>query len=161
MNQHIIFDRTRYTDKLRDNGVDEKTARAHSDALDGALRDAVATKSDLDEVERSVTANLDQVERSLTAAVAELRTEISELRNEFKTDISELRNEFKADMLALEGRMDTQFANVNLKFADVNTKLAELNTKIETSKHEFLRWMIGSQLALAGLIAGLLFKFVK
>jgi hypothetical protein len=121
MNQHIIFDRTRYTDKLRDNGVDEKTARAHSDALDGALRDAVATKTDL-----------------------------LELKTELKTDIAEL-----------EARMDTQFADIHLKFADINTKFAEQNAKTETAKLDILRWLVATQLVLAGLIVGVMLKFMK
>ena len=132
MNQHIIFDRTRYTDKLRDNGVDEKTARAHSDALDGALRDAVATKTDL-----------------------------LELKSELKTDIAELRTELKTDIAELEARIDTQFADVHLKFADVNTRFAEQSTKIEAAKIDILRWLIATQLALAGLIIGVMLKFMK
>jgi hypothetical protein len=132
MNQHIIFDRTRYTDKLRDNGVDEKTARAHSDALDGALRDAVATKTDL----------------------LEFKTALS-------MDVLELKTELKTDITELEARMDTQFADIHLKFADINTKFAEQNTRTETAKIDILRWLIATQLALAGLIIGVMLKFMK
>jgi chromosome segregation ATPase len=157
MNQHIIFDRTRYTDKLRDNGVDEKTARAHSDALDGALRDAVATKTDLSVVEQALKSDIAEFRTEFKTEVTELRTEIAEVKSELKADIAEL----KTEMTKYEGRIDNQFANINLKFADVNTKFADQNAKAEAAKLELLRWMIGTQLALAGLITGLLLKLLK
>jgi hypothetical protein len=150
MNQHIIFDRTRYTDKLRDNGVDEKTARAHSDAPDGALRDAVATKTDLNAVEQAVRKDLNAVELAL-------RKDLQAVGQSLKGEIGEVRSEIKE----LEGRMDMQFADVNLKFAEVNVKFAEQSTKIEAAKIDILRWLIGTQLALAGLIIGVILKFVK
>lgn len=44
----VTFDRLAYVDRLKDAGVDEKQARAHAEALDAALRDTVATKTDID-----------------------------------------------------------------------------------------------------------------
>jgi predicted nucleic acid-binding Zn-ribbon protein len=139
MNQHIIFDRTRYTDKLRDNGVDEKTARAHSDALDGALRDAVATKADLQDVRLALEADIAGLKQ-------ELKSDISEL----KSDMVELRQEVQA----LEGRID-------VRFAEQNTKFAEQAVKFETAKLDILRWVVATQVALAGLIIGVFLKFMK
>jgi predicted nuclease with TOPRIM domain len=150
MNQHIIFDRTRYTDKLRDNGVDEKTARAHSDALDGALRDAVATRSDIVELRTEFKSDLLELR-------TELKSDIQELRAELKSDIQELRTEIRD----LEGRMDAKFADVDSRFAEVNVKFAEQSTKIETAKLDILRWLIATQLALAGLVIGVMLKFMK
>ena len=43
----ITFDKLSFIDKLKAGGVTEEKARLHADALDGALRDAVATKSDI------------------------------------------------------------------------------------------------------------------
>ena len=138
MNQHIIFDRTRYTDKLRDNGVDEKTARAHSDALDGALRDAVATKADVNEVK------------------AELKGDIAELRADLKGDIAEVR----AELHELEGRINLHFVRIDSKIADIDVRFADQNTRFEAAKLEMLRWMIGTQVTMAGIIIGAL-KFMK
>jgi hypothetical protein len=47
MNEQILFDRLRYIDKLKGAGIGEGQARAHADAIDEALREAVATKSDI------------------------------------------------------------------------------------------------------------------
>jgi len=46
----ITFDRFAYVDKLKASGISEEQARAQADALDTALRDIVATKSDLAEL---------------------------------------------------------------------------------------------------------------
>jgi hypothetical protein len=43
----LLFDKLAYKDKLTASGVPEATARAHADALDEALREGVATKSDV------------------------------------------------------------------------------------------------------------------
>jgi hypothetical protein len=44
----VTFDRHAYVARLKDAGVDEKQARAHAEALAAALRDTVATKTDID-----------------------------------------------------------------------------------------------------------------
>jgi hypothetical protein len=46
--QQLLFDKTRYMDRLRrDAGVTEVAARAYADAMEEALRESVATKSDI------------------------------------------------------------------------------------------------------------------
>ena len=149
MNQHIIFDRTRYTDKLRDNGVDEKTARAHSDALDGALRDAVATKADVNEVKAELKGDIAELR-------ADLKGDIAEVRAELKGDIAEVR----AELHELEGRINLHFVRIDSKIADIDVRFADQNTRFEAAKLEMLRWMIGTQVTMAGIIIGAL-KFMK
>lgn len=46
----ITFDKLAYIDKLKASGIAEDQARAQADALDMALRESVATKSDLVEL---------------------------------------------------------------------------------------------------------------
>ena len=43
----LTFDRLTYIDKLKSVGVKDDVARAHSEALHSAMKDSVATKSDL------------------------------------------------------------------------------------------------------------------
>ena len=160
MNQHIIFDRTRYTDKLRDNGVDEKTARAHSDALDGALRDAVATKADVNEVKAELKGDIAELRADLKGDIAEVRAElkgdIAEVRADLKGDIAEVR----AELHELEGRINLHFVRIDSKIADIDVRFADQNTRFEAAKLEMLRWMIGTQVTMAGIIIGAL-KFMK
>ncbi len=43
----MVFDRLLYIDRLKEAGIDEAVARAHSEALREALLETVATKADL------------------------------------------------------------------------------------------------------------------
>lgn len=54
----VTFDRLTYIDRLREAGVDDKQARAHAEALDAALRDTVATKTDIDLLRAELRADL-------------------------------------------------------------------------------------------------------
>jgi hypothetical protein len=105
MTQTLIFDRQRYTDKLRDNGIDEKAARAHGDALDGALREAIATKADV----QSVKADVQSVRDELTAAKLELKHDIAAVETK------------------LEAKIDTSIANLHRDLTAANaSKQTEL-----------------------------------
>lgn len=42
-----LFDRLRYVDRLTSAGIDNDQARAHADAMEDALRQGVATKTDI------------------------------------------------------------------------------------------------------------------
>ena len=43
----ILFDKLAYIDRLKRAGIDDNLARAHAEAMHEALRESVATKSDL------------------------------------------------------------------------------------------------------------------
>ena len=47
MADQILFDKLIYIDRLKRAGVTEDQARAHAEAMDEALREAVATKADI------------------------------------------------------------------------------------------------------------------
>ena len=50
----IIFDKLTYLDRLKSGGFTEEQVRAYAEALDIALRESVATKVDLRELETRV-----------------------------------------------------------------------------------------------------------
>ena len=79
----MTFDRLAYIDRLKAAGFAEAQARAMADGLDQALREEVATKSD----------------------VAALRNEFDLLRVEIRSDLGALRAEFKGDFGGLKGEM--------------------------------------------------------
>lgn len=54
----VTFDRPTYIDRLREAGVDDNQARAHAEALDAALRDTIATKTDIDLLRADLRADL-------------------------------------------------------------------------------------------------------
>ncbi len=79
----MTFDKLAYIDRLKAAGFAEPQARAMADGLDQALREEVATKSD----------------------VAALRNDIDLLRVEFKNDFGMLRSEFRAELVGVKGEM--------------------------------------------------------
>ena len=71
----ITFDKLSFIDRLKSGGVSDDEARIHADALDSALKDAVATRADV---------------ASLKSEMSELKVEMSELKVEIanvKADI--------------------------------------------------------------------------
>lgn len=70
MNARTIgFNKLAYLEVLKSAGVSEEIARAHADGLDQALREFVATKSDLEKTEASLRSDLENVERKLDAKI--------------------------------------------------------------------------------------------
>lgn len=80
------FDRLAYVDRLKENGVEEKQARAHAEALDAAPRDTVATKSDLD----GLRSDLDGLGRELRQEIRDVETR---LEAKIETSIANLKVE--------------------------------------------------------------------
>ena len=54
MADQILFDKLRYIDRLLNAGIDREQARAHAEAMEEALRESVATKSDIAEVKHTI-----------------------------------------------------------------------------------------------------------
>jgi hypothetical protein len=81
----MTFDKLAYVDRLKAAGFSELQARAMADGLDRALREEVATKSDV---------------ATLGNEIGLLRREIGLVRIEFKSDLSGLRGELMAAMKA-------------------------------------------------------------
>jgi hypothetical protein len=77
MNEQILFDRLRYIDKLKGAGIGEAHARAHAEAIDDALREAVATKADIATLREAVATKADMAALD-TLAVA-TRSDIARL----------------------------------------------------------------------------------
>jgi ubiquinone biosynthesis protein UbiJ len=54
MADQILFDKLGFIDRLKRGGVDENHARAHAEAMEAALRESVATKSDIARLETKI-----------------------------------------------------------------------------------------------------------
>jgi hypothetical protein len=62
MTDQILFDRLIYMDRLKRAGISDDQARAHTEAMDEALREAVATQADITALRTDIRA----LERDLT-----------------------------------------------------------------------------------------------
>jgi hypothetical protein len=69
----ITFDRLTYIETLKSAGITDEQARAHTHALDDALRDTVVTKSDLRESEMRTTIRLGSMIVAATAFLAAIQ----------------------------------------------------------------------------------------
>lgn len=72
----LTFDRLAYVDRLRNGGIEEGQARVHAEALDAALWDSVATRSDIDDLQRQIREVETRLEAKIETSAANLRVEI-------------------------------------------------------------------------------------
>ena len=78
----LTFDKLAYVDRLKAAGVGEREARALAEGLDQALREEVATKTDLAAVKTDLAADIAAVKAELAADIAAVRTDVAAARTE-------------------------------------------------------------------------------
>jgi hypothetical protein len=130
-------------------GVDDKAARAISNAIAEAASDwraDLATKSDLDVVMAATKADIETLRLSTKADIEALRagtkSDIEALRAGTKSDIEALRTGTKSDIEAL--RTGTK--------SDLAVLKAELETAISNTQNKTLVWMFGMLVVFSGVI---------
>jgi predicted nucleic acid-binding Zn-ribbon protein len=126
----LTFDKLAYVDRLKAAGMGEREARALAEGLDQALREEVATKTDLTAVKTELAADIAAVKTELAADIAAVKIDLAAVRTELKADI----------------------AAVKIDLAAVRT---ELKADIAAVKHDMLRWMVGMAFAQVGLTVAL------
>jgi uncharacterized protein involved in exopolysaccharide biosynthesis len=130
----LTFDKLAYVDRLKAAGVGEREARALAEGLDQALREEVATKSDIVTVRTDIAA----VRAELKGDVAAVRTDIAAVRAELKGDVAAVRTELAAVRTEHKG------------------DIASVRTELAAVKHDMLRWMVGMGFAQVGLTVALI-----
>jgi hypothetical protein len=130
----LTFDKLAYVDRLQAAGMGEREARALAEGLDQALREEVATKSDLVAVKSELSADIAAVKAELSADIAAVKAELS-------ADIAAV----KADLLAVK--------------TELSADIAAVRTEIAAAKHDMLRWVVSMAFAQTGLTVALI-KFL-
>jgi hypothetical protein len=74
---NILFDKLVYVDRLIGAGVPEDQARAHADAMDMALHEAVATKADIATLESITKMEIASVRADIAIAIAKLERDLT------------------------------------------------------------------------------------
>jgi hypothetical protein len=100
----LTFDKLAYVDRLQAAGMGEREARALAEGLDQALREEVATKTDI------------------AAVKTELAADIAALKTELSADITALKTELSADIAAV--KHDVLRWIVGMAFAQVGLTVA-------------------------------------
>ena len=138
----LTFDKLAYVDRLQAAGMGEREARALAEGLDQALREEVATKSDIAAVRTDLAGVRAELKADISALRTELAADIAGVRTELKADISELRTELKTDISALK--------------TELKGDVAAVRTELAVVKHDMLRWMVGMAFAQVGLTVALI-----
>ena len=131
----LTFDKLAYVDRLQAAGMGEREARALADGLDQALREEVATKTDLAAVKTDLAADIAAVRTDLAADIAAVRTDLS-------ADIAAVRTDLTAAIAAVR--------------TDLTADIAAVRTDLAAVKHDMLRWMVGMAFAQVGLTVALI-----
>jgi hypothetical protein len=79
MPDQLLFDKLRFIDRLTHAGVAEEQARAHAEAMEEALREAVATKSDIATVRSDIGNDITAVRSDIAAVRSDVSREIAQL----------------------------------------------------------------------------------
>jgi hypothetical protein len=127
----LTFDKLAYVDRLKAAGMGEREARALAEGLDQALREEVATKTDLAAVKTELAADIAAVKTELAADIAAVKTELAADIAAVKVDIAGV----KADLVAVKHG---------------------LQVDLQATKHDMLRWMVGMAFAQTGLTVALI-----
>jgi hypothetical protein len=120
-----LFDRLIYVQRLRNAGVDEQQAIAQADALDGAFRESVATKTDIAEVDRRI----DVLEASIKAEFAVVRGEIGVLTADVKAEFAAVRGKISAvrtDLAAAIQRQTVWLGGTMIALLAIGVTLAKI-----------------------------------
>lgn len=107
----LTFDKLAYVDRLKAAGMGEREARALADGLDQALREEVATRTDLAAVRTDLAADIAAVRTDLTADIAAVRTDLAAVKHELQVEIQTVKHDM------LRWMVGVAFAQVGLTVA--------------------------------------------
>jgi predicted amino acid-binding ACT domain protein len=127
----LTFDKLAYVDRLQAAGMGEREARALAEGLDQALREEVATRTD----------------------IAAVRTDLAAVKTELSVGIAAVKAELSAEIAAVKTELSVKIAAVDTRLTTVEHKL---RVEIQTAKHDVLRWMVGMAFAQTGLTVALI-----
>ena len=114
----LTFDKLAYVDRLQAAGMGEREARALAEGLDQALREEVATKTDvaavktdLAAVKAELAADIAAVKTELKAAIAAVETRVVTVENKLQVEIQTAKHDVLRWMVGMA------FAQVGLTVA--------------------------------------------
>ena len=131
----MTFDKLAFLDRLRAAGFDEPQARAMADGLDQALREEVATKSDIAALRVEFKSELGTLRGELGTVKGELGTlrgELGALKNEFRSEMGALKSELRVEMGALKSELRGEMGALK----------GELLAAMKADKVDLLKWVV-------------------
>jgi hypothetical protein len=140
----MTFDKLAYVDRLRAAGFNEPQARAMADGLDQALREEVATKSDVAALHNEI--GLLRVE--IKGEFGTLKSELGALKDELGEFGSDLRGfkdelgEFRSDLGGLGREVGDLRREQGALRGEVGGLKGELLAAMKADKVDLLKWLM-------------------
>jgi hypothetical protein len=75
MAQMILFDKLAFIGRLKRAGIEDNQARAHGEAMEDALRESVATKSDIARLESMTRSDILRLENIIHSEITRPRNQ--------------------------------------------------------------------------------------
>ena len=164
MNEHSLkYDAVSALKKLRKAGVSQGQAEAHVEVISGALEN-VATKSDLKQLEKSLTAKTDQESKLLLQQMEFMKDEMKSMNNGINQQITSVKDEMKSMNNGLNQRMDSMNYGLNQRMDSMDDNFNQqitsvkddFNQKLEKNFYKMLAFLPPAILTLIAL-----WEFVK
>ena len=139
----VAFDTLKFVEKLEAGGFTHGQAKATAEAFAEATSQELATKADI------------------TAIRADVKNEIAAIRADVKNEIAAIRADVKNEMAAVRAELKETETRLQANIKEIDTRLeAKIETSAANLKVDILRWLVVTQIGLAGFIFAAV-KFLK
>ena len=148
MNEHSLkYDAVSAMKKLRKAGASQGQAEAHVEVISGALEN-VATKSDLEQVEISLTAKTDQGNKLLLQQMEFMKDEMKSMNSGINQQITFVKDEMKSmnnginqQITSVKDEMKSMNSGFNQQMTSVKDEMKSMdngfNQRMDSMKDEF------------------------
>nr|WP_235661102.1 coiled-coil domain-containing protein [Candidatus Hamiltonella defensa] len=180
---YLAFDTLKMLEDLEEAGIEKKQAKAISQVIRQSHEAAdVATKNDLKEATRELSAEIKavdqrlstqikEVDQKLSFEIAEVKRDVADLHKDMDIQFADVRKDMDAQFADVRKDMDAQFADVrkdmDAQFADVrrdmNIQFADVRKDFEIFGNKMLQKLtviLISTIGVSATIVGLVVKFV-
>jgi hypothetical protein len=127
MADQILFDKLVFIDRPKRAGIDDAQARAHAEAMDEALRESVATKSDIDLLKNTVQSEVARLENTVQSEVARLgntlQSEVARLGNAIQSEATRLENKLQSETARLENKIELAVRDMTVRMGAIAVAL--------------------------------------
>jgi hypothetical protein len=139
----MTFDKLAYVDRLRAAGFNDPQARAMADSLDQALREEVATKSDVAVLKSGIESDIAALRNEIGLLRVEVKSDLGTLKSEFRAELGGLRSEFRAELGGLRGELGAELGGLRGELgAGIGGLRGELLAAMKADKIDLLKWVV-------------------
>ena len=132
-----LLDTQKHVDTLRKAGVSEDQSRAHVGVVQDALREGVATKSDLKDVRAEMQELAARRCYGATRGDEELRAEMQAEMRELRAEMKEMRAETQAEMRELRAEMKEMRAETQAELKEIRSEMRVFDGETRTFRRVF------------------------